>query len=73
MQALRDEKGKTSSMRVMSFIMLFASIGFLACIGYNVIIGHSIDTNAIFIFLICICGAFAPKTIQKFAEKELSR
>jgi hypothetical protein len=45
----------------------------LACIGYNVIIGHSIDTNAIFIFLICICGAFAPKTIQKFAEKELSR
>jgi len=61
------EKGRRSAMRAMSFIALIAAIGFGA------IVVRSDDPTQIgayvtFAFLI---AAFAPKALQKFAEKEL--
>lgn len=58
----QDDNGNPSSMRVMSFISLFAAIGVaLASICMN-----QDHRDLVLLFLV---GAFVPKVFQKFAEK----
>ena len=61
---LKDEQGQTSSMRIMSFVALTVAIG-LSFAGP--VFGTPVDTNLVFYWII---GAFAPKAVQKFAEKK---
>lgn len=62
MQFLKDGTGKTSSMRIMSFFSLFASIYF----GHLTI---SLDNQTgLYIVPLFVVGAFAPKAIQKYIE-----
>ena len=62
MQFLKDNMGKTSSMRIMSFFSLFASIYF----GHLTI---SLDNQTgLYIVPLFVVGAFAPKAIQKYIE-----
>ncbi len=64
--AFFDENLNTkSSMRLMSFISLLASI----CFGVLTILRDSGDLG-IYITMSFLLGAFAPKAIQKFAEKK---
>ena len=63
-----DDKGNRSSMRLMSFIGLVIA-GFLA---FSMVMGWGSDkgnkqTELVLYFLV---AAFAPKAVQKFAEKE---
>jgi len=64
MDMLKDQGGKTSTMRIMSIMSLFAAIFF----AYPTIILESHDgVMIVFSFLL---GAFAPKALQKFAENQ---
>lgn len=60
-QIFKDNNQQFSSMRVMSFISLIVAI-------VATFTGSSID-----IIIIWITGAFAPKTIQKFAENKTQK
>ncbi len=61
-----DHLGKPSSMRLMSFIALWASIGFgLLTVLYRPV---NNDLNGLFITTAFLLAAFAPKALQKFAE-----
>ena len=63
---LDDHQGTPSSMRVMSFIALFASIAFgLITILHS---AASQNENGIYITISFLIAAFAPKALQKFAE-----
>ena len=62
MKVLQDNTGKTSSMRVMSFISLFASIWF----GYLAVSLNS--EHGLYLSGLFLLGAFAPKALQKLAE-----
>ena len=58
----QDDDGNNSSMRLMSLISLLAAIGTAAAdIAMN---GNHQDLTVIF-----MAGAFAPKVLQKVAEK----
>jgi len=60
---LEDNQGNQSSIRLMSFISLFAAIGS----GYITLTNAPQDGVMItFAFLL---GAFAPKALQKYVEK----
>ena len=61
---IKDAEGQTSTMRIMSFIALAVAIG-LSFAG--VVTGTAVDTNLVFYWII---GAFAPKAVQKFAERK---
>jgi hypothetical protein len=61
------KKGNKSAMRAMSFIALIAAIGFGAVV-VSTNDPTQIGAYVTFAFLI---AAFAPKALQKFAEKEL--
>ena len=61
---LRDNEGKPSSMRLMSFIALFSSIWF----GWITINGNETNQNGIYITTAFLLAAFAPKALQKFIE-----
>ena len=68
MKEFFSENGKLSLMRLMSFISLIASV----IMGF-ILISKDFELSNIefYIFLGFLFGAFAPKTIQKFAEKKL--
>ena len=63
--ALQDDDGNTSSMRLMSLISLLAAIG-IAVLPFFVD-NHQGDNLHVLYFL---TAAFAPKTVQKFAERK---
>jgi len=62
---LKEGNGKFSSMRLMSFIALIASIVFAAMTLQNK------NPEGKYITTIFMLGAFAPKALQKFAEQKL--
>ncbi|MDE0373981.1 MAG: hypothetical protein OXI73_15760 [Rhodospirillales bacterium] len=63
---ITDDNGNVSSMRLMSFLALFvaASLAAVEVLGWGS--GES-KTELVLYFLV---AAFAPKAIQKFAEKK---
>lgn len=61
---LQDDQGNPSSMRLMSLIALFTAIGLAAA---PFIMEHNGDPIHVLYFL---TAAFAPKAVQKFAEKK---
>ena len=61
-----NDEGTVSSMRVMSFIALITAIG-IAVIPYFVDGCEQGDRMHVLYFL---TAAFAPKAVQKFAEKK---
>jgi len=60
-----ENEGTSSSMRLMCFLSLLASIGF----GLLTILRNSGDVG-IYITMGFLLGAFAPKALQKFVEKK---
>ncbi len=63
---LEDHQGNPSSMRLMSVIALFASIvfGLIATLHSEA----SKSENGLYITIVFLIAAFAPKALQKFAE-----
>lgn len=59
-----EAPGQSSSMRVMSFVALLASIGITAVD----ILGYDKGGNAIVYVVMFLVAAFVPKAVQKFAE-----
>ena len=67
---LQDDKGTPSSMRLMSMIALLSSIGFgLISIFYK----NGESENGLYLTIIFLLAAFAPKAVQKFAEARFSK
>lgn len=65
---LDEAPGQQSSIRVMSFIALLASIAF----GFITILKSEVNSeNGLFLTSFFLIGAFAPKALQKFAEAKL--
>ncbi len=63
---LDDDKGSPSSMRLMSMVALFASIGFGIISILHTEAGKNL--NGLYITFAFLLAAFAPKALQKFAE-----
>ncbi len=63
---LKDGLGQASSMRLMSFCSLFASMGF----GYLTMMMKRPSEFGVYITCAFLLGAFAPKAIQKFIEEK---
>ena len=61
---LTDNKGKPSSMRLMSWVALFAAITF----GWITLTQKGNEPTGINITFGFLIAAFAPKAVQKFAE-----
>ena len=66
MRYLTDPEGKPSTMRMMSFIALFAAIAF----GSLTLLypTASSDMNGIYLTTAFLISAFAPKSLQRFVE-----
>ena len=61
---LSDDKGNPSSMRLMSLLALLIA----GCLAVTMVVGWGDkQTELVLYFLI---AAFAPKTVQKFAENQ---
>ncbi len=66
----RDDTGNASSMRVMSFMSLFAAFGTAAVL----LVKNPTDaTTGLYLFSGFMIGAFVPKAIQKFAEQKITK
>ncbi len=65
---LEDNDGNPSSMRLLSFIALFASIGFGVIVITNR--GSTMNGDGLIIFFAFLVAAFAPKALQKLAESK---
>lgn len=65
---LEESPGRTSAMRVMSMISLVAAIVFAGM----VITGDDARQFGVYIVFGFLIAAFAPKALQKFAERDLS-
>ena len=63
---LEDDNGNPSSIRLMSFLALFASIVF----GLLTILREQ-ASDGIYVTTAFLLAAFAPKTLQKYAEKKV--
>lgn len=61
----QEDNGNQSSMRLMSFLSLLASMTFAVLTFYTKY------TDGIIITFGFLLGAFAPKAIQKFAEQKV--
>ena len=59
-----EKAGHKSSMRLYSFMSLIAGIAF----AFFVVWTKQVEANTVAMFYIFIIGAFAPKTVSKFAE-----
>lgn len=59
----QEDNGKYSTMRVMSFIALIAAIVF------GVMTMTNKDSEGKYITTVFLVAAFAPKAVQKFAER----
>ncbi len=62
---LKDGNGKPSSMRLMCFLALFASIWF----GWMTLHSNVASQNGVYITMAFLLAAFAPKALQKFIEE----
>ena len=60
-----EEKGQTSYIRVGSFISLMQG----SALAWFCLITRQLDANCLALITMFIVAAFAPKAIQKFAEK----
>lgn len=64
---LTDDEGHPSSMRLMSIVALMAAIAF----GILTLLdGADHDYNGLYLTTAFLLGAFAPKALQKFAERK---
>ena len=63
----QEDNGNQSSMRLMSFLSLLASMVFAALTIYTQY------TDGIIITFGFLVGAFAPKAVQKFAEQKVPK
>jgi hypothetical protein len=63
-----DDGGKSSSIRLMSFISLIAAIVFA---GLTITLKDS-KSEGIYLTVSFLTAAFAPKAVQKFAEQQKS-
>ncbi|MCP4110301.1 MAG: hypothetical protein GY749_33060 [Desulfobacteraceae bacterium] len=63
-----EDNGNASSMRLMSFTALIASVifGFL-----TILLPHTNNVNGIYITFGFLLAAFAPKALQKFTETKI--
>lgn len=61
-----EKPGVKSSMRLMSFLALF----FSALLSAYAIYTKQLDMNVLFLITTFIVAAFAPKAVQKYAERE---
>ena len=66
MSYLNDNEGKPSSMRLMSMLLLVVASGLAVLTAFGIAAG---PPEHILYFLL---GAFAPKAVQKFAERPKS-
>lgn len=67
---LDEDSGTKSSMRLMCFISLVASIGF----GMITLLRPGTDgSTGLFMTMGFLLGAFAPKALQKFMEEKLPK
>jgi hypothetical protein len=64
-----EEEGVKSSMRLMSFISLLTAI----VISIISVINNQLDSNILILISSFIVGAFAPKSVQKFAENKVKQ
>ena len=64
---LNEEGGKPSTMRFMCIVSLFASVGFATITLLHPLASQG--ANGIWITFAFLLGAFAPKALQKFAER----
>ena len=64
---LEEDNGNSSSIRLMSFTALIASIVF----GLIAITQPKCDLNGVYIISAFLIAAFAPKALQKFAETKI--
>lgn len=65
---LEEAPGQQSSMRVMSFIALLASIAFGLI---SLLHSKASDADGLYLTSFFLLAAFAPKALQKFAEAKL--
>lgn len=65
---LEERPGHKSAMRALSFIALFAAIAF----GAVTLTQSDAGVEGIYITFGFLLAAFAPKTLQKFAEEAVS-
>ena len=64
----QEDNGNSSSMRLMCFTALLASIGF----GFLAILYKGANAEGVYITFGFLIAAFAPKAVQKFAEQKIS-
>ena len=64
----QEDNGNTSSMRVMCFLSLIASMAF----GCLTVLGKA-PTDGVIITFGFLVAAFAPKAVQKFAETKVPK
>lgn len=64
MKFFQDSDGNPSQMRLMCFLSLMASFAF----GW-LAVKMPDNQNSLYVFYGFLIGAFAPKAIQKFAER----
>lgn len=64
---LEERPGHKSAMRAMSFCALVAAIAF----GFLIVTGSESGNQGTLIVFGFLLAAFAPKTLQKFAEQKL--
>lgn len=62
---MNDESGKPSSMRLMSMLSLLIAAG----LAFIEVFEWGSDESKTELVLYFLVGAFAPKAVQKFAEK----
>ena len=63
-----EKPGVKSSMRLMSFLSLIAAVG----MGLPTIYSDAGSSDGLMITFGFLLGAFAPKTVQKFAEQKVN-
>ena len=61
---LTDDEGNPSSMRLLSTASFFVAVAF----GGMIAVGH-VGTDRLELVIYFLVAAFAPKAVQKFAEK----
>ena len=66
---MNEEGGKPSTMRFMSVVSLFSSIGFATLTLIHPVASQG--ANGIYITFGFLIAAFAPKALQKFAENKV--
>ena len=63
-----EDNGNTSWMRAMCFVSLLTAI---ACAMVSLLVDGANSVNGIYLTLMFLVGAFAPKAVQKLAEQKI--